>query len=691
MSTAANIPNASIYSDTGTVSATYIKDLNQIGQDPYVAVKTSSAELNVFQQFQITDNYYDSRWEEMYVTQNNASTGNNLSLATIQGNTMGWTRADQMYLSIPVVQTQFVPYVINAGNNVTNWMSLATTVGYIPDLKDVSPTARVLGGIQPDLAMMEIFNKIEVYMGNNNQPIGRTQSFFKEGMKANMRDYKFDNQIYYQMGMWGLFTPRLGGDTCDTSFRPAGNANYIFSGASNTPNPEFSLGGNLERIGKLPMAMLAAWYDTLMSCSPSRGTVFTPSTIALAANTNLSFIQNQVVLSLPLKFINNFFRHKQFLPPDFKFKFNIEGYADTVGSITPGAGQFATINTNVPLIIKSDDSVLPGISPYDARSLFTSQVAGTVGASTLLSPAFQIHAGINFAGIKLIYQNNTLRQPLQQQLNERWIQYPFVYNYETFETYDVDNSGQNSGTQITRDIAISQQRPTELVFNIIDTVTDSGSGAAAIGGFRWTKINNANVANYVAQSRIYGASQISSVATLVQGSLAPKFGVPLTGGAGGCQLNGQVNDPVNTNQGPQISNISIILGGRTQYYYRNDLNATGTANFIPNAYDVMIMDQVRESYQDYSTVSTQKLPMDSKLMYPISGQGSHFSIIIAPGGYANTAQVPSDLGATVIRVQINLTSPLGSVKKVQIIKKTPERMYNFFGNFFEIFCFNYDF
>lgn len=714
MSRVGNVPINSIYGDTGTVDATWQKDLNQVGNDPYLKVSTNSGELNLFQQFQLSDNFYDSRFEETYVTQNSAGTGNQLALGSLQFNTMGWTRVDRMYLQIPVVfnyvaSSAYTGTVWN-GTGFVSWPAINgnwTTAAHTKDVdlqecwqEMVAPqssTAQnfkttdfltmekwIANFTQPDFALMHIFNRIAIYMGNNNQPVGRTQSFFLEGLKTQLREYPWTQNSMKLLSQWGLPVSNLvnqwGQETYSTPYN-----------AVDGRGPEITPSGFLNpEMDNIPSDWIKQWVALLNKVMPSRcGMVMQP--LQTTGTVTGAYTQAQLQLTLPLGMVNNFFRHKTYLPPDMKFKIDIEGTPQTMG--TYGASN--NINFNCPIVCINNMSLPAPAAAWTLGSQLYTQLPCTTAFT----------AGINFSGIRCVYQQQTLRQPLQSMINERWLSYPIVYNYETFEQYDVDNSGQASGTMIVRDIAISQQRPTELIFQIVDTATqvktfktNSGWGntnfwindpssnrmqaTLGTGIVPFTLNSTANASPAIAGQYAVGSTAwFTSLCDpnnpcTVTGALSqkgvPGYGSAWQNGATAFSINGTF--PLTYNQTyPVITTISTLIGGRTQYYYKNDTYTAYTYGTQPmNAYDVLIAEQDEECYKDYSThPAALKTPIEYS---SISGTGAFQRITIAPGGYANTADIPTDLGASVIRVQVTLTAPLPNNKKLQIVKKMPEQI-----------------
>lgn len=672
---AKNLPINSVYGDTGSVEATYTKDLNTIGNDPYVRVVANSGEFNLFQQMNLSDNFYDSRFEEVYVTQNSAGAANALSLASIQFNTMGWSRVDRMYLQIPVVFNYF------AGNDwhahgvdpALNWhvtpypdptlQNLHTMLSSDDHIHNDRPAFInwLCDMVQVDFALMEIFNRIQVYAGNNNQPIGRTQSFFKEGMKTQLREVPWNENTIKILANWGLPVSNL----------TALNTPWLSQGA-NTANIgsllAFKYPGDSRNVNDqvIPYAWKRQWANLLNSVDTKLcGSQF--AVVPLSDN-HVVYNQAQMNITLPLSYINNFFRHKTYLPPDFKLKIDVEGVPQTPGG---------TLNFNCPIIAVN---ALNELSPRLVSELTQDPMC------------YGLSAGINFSQIKLIYQNHTLRQPIQAQINEKWLAYPIVYNYETFEQFDVDNSGNNSTTMIVRDIAISQQRPTQLIFQIIDAVTAcpdlrgnfaGGAGAPMI----WTCANTVNypyqfnpndAAGVTAANAPHGTARPGSTPWTTDLSLA-NFPCTVAGALSTKGIIANLAGDATAAQAfvpstcPIITTISTLIGGRTQYYYKNDtiLNYNA-ANTTLNAYDILIAEQDAETYKDYSTETNV---LKNPLSYTsLGGLGSFQRLTIAPGGYVNTADIPTDLGATVIRVQVTLSRPLPSTKKLQIVKKMPEQI-----------------
>jgi len=709
MSGANNVPIASVYGDTGSVNASYIKDLNQINSDPYVAVKSNSGELNIFQQFQINDNYYDSRYEEMYVTQNSTQTGSSFGLVTIQGNTMGWTRTDQMYLQIPV----WINFVWNG----QTWSAAAPNTraaGYNYDVKDVYPPTRLANMNQPDFALFEIFNRIAIYIGNNNQPTGRTQSFFKAGMKNNLREAATDDNYNAMMGHWGLPISNLYGvpNTPNSAMQVFGaaagaTATNVWQNTAQYMNPSMLKGmtGLYSDLESIPRSWMETWMNTLLSSSYSRNgypTQYGNNFYTQATGTYATAVPNpygpmlgynsaQVVLTLPIKFFNNFFRHRQYIPPDFKFKIDIEGYSQItstpaqnlpiIGVSGNDLGAGLTVNVPQAPLVGLQEFYVKNLCEDGGQSQYLTTITTSAAASSTGNASFtQINnfgftAGFNNSLIKLIYVNHTLRQPLQQQINEKWIQYPFLYNYETYEVYNIDNSANPTNTQIVRDIAISQQRPTQIRIAITDNVSSNNwknsIATTSAGVMTVTPIDQTLCATTLGvnfgTTTYTPANTTAALPFTVLDSLSTKR-----------SNNLYPTSTTATSAFPQIQTIQILIGGRTQYYYRNDtLNVYSSGqggNKAPNAYDTLVMNQNRDNYLDYTDQTSQRLMVNSSYLNPIGGDGSVITFTIAPGAYVNTGNVPSDLGASVVRVLINLSQSLPVGKWVSIWKKMPEQL-----------------
>lgn len=696
---ARNVPISSVYGDTGTVEATFTKDLNTLGNDPYVRVTANSGEFNLFQQMNLSDNFYDSRYEEAYVTQNSAGTGSNLALASLQFNTMGWVRADRMYLQIPVVMNSlytnkwssgargdlrvaadgwpefdiiaFWEYMIQAGQEKPTTDATNSQICFLDkDLKTFLANFTTV-----DMALMHIFNRIAIYGGNNNQPIGRTQGFFLEGLKTQMREIPWNENTLKILANWGLPITNLvcmSGAASQDSSTGAGGKDQFTSQAVQTSrqfinkrSPSGYLNPLMEHV---PEEWIKQWTNVLASCSSSiNGTTF--KKIASGSETHACYNQTLFNMVLPLSYINNFFRHKTYIPPDFKFKIDIEGILQNFDT---------DINYNCPIVAVSN-------CHQSAPSLYESS------ASNERPDFYAYTAGISFSNIRMIYQQHTLRQPIQAQINEKWLSYPIVYNYETFEVYDIDNSTTGTSTQIVRDIAISQQRPTQLLIQIVDQAdkmfhfsgpnqrdgiyqylglqdepwklnsvyrsTAIANGTWSIGSTPWHgQLNIDNCDNT-------GAFPMAM--PTVRGALSSRNFMSRVINAGSTTQN-------KTSTFPQILTLSVLIGGRTQYYYKNDTFVQSQGNTVLNAYDVLIAEQDAENYKDYSTeTNVLKTPLEYA---PFGGLGAFMRITIAPGGYVNTAEMPTDLGATVIRVQLTLSSPLPANKKLQIVKKNPEQI-----------------
>lgn len=598
--TNANSNSTAIYGDATTATATYIPDLNSLANDPYVKITANTAEFNVWQTFFMSSNYYDTRWSEQYHTQ--TTTNNDNTIYTLQGNIEGWTPADEIFIEVPITLEFFVSNEVaskdapGAGDNqqvdpitFTNFSinllnRAATGYGFPRDL-GLNPTygdifnasccQDVSDLLQPDWALLHVFKRIAINGGNNNLNIGRTPSWYLEGMKFAASDDKFDAEKARLYGMWGL---------------PVSNLQPLAGHRNDLTQAMLPTGMTFNGTGVAGNAVLKdfvdAWAKTISMTSENFG-----ATVVRSVDQRGYYYTKQIQVPLKLGMVHHFFKDRKFLPPGFKYKIDIE------------------TNTQPQLIC-----TMPAYG---------------IAKAGKPNPTFGALKAVVSGAPKIVMPTHILTQPIQLQINQKWIQNPFVYNYETFETYDI--MSEKMGTTFIQNIAISQQRPTQLIIQVIDTVTE-----------KWPP------------ETFFDSSK-------VQGSLGAKVNGP-----GSIPADKDEYIPDNL---VYIQSMQITLAGRLNYYYRNEANTTNS--FLPNAYDAICMQQQKDCYKAYGHVEAMN---PSITTFNAPGLSSRFCITIAPGAYVNTSNMPVDQGANMISVQIVFNKKLEVGKKVQIIKKLPEQI-----------------
>jgi hypothetical protein len=160
-----------------------------------------------------------------------------------------------------------------------------------------------------------------------------------------------------------------------------------------------------------------------------------------ASFTGETNMNTNIRVGVPLGMLNSFFKNTQFLPPGTPYRFEI---------------QFNT-----------------------AAFIIAMALAAPVAGNSYLSLT---HTG-NF---RLVYRRHELRQPAQASINNQWLTRPFLYNYETYEYYEKATDGTN--INYTVDIAISQQRPTDIIIKVLynggtvpaEVTTGTGTGRQVV-------------------------------------------------------------------------------------------------------------------------------------------------------------------------------------------------------------------
>jgi hypothetical protein len=278
--------------------------------------------------------------------------------------------------------------------------------------------------------------------------------------------------------------------------------------------------------------------------------------------------------TVPLWMLNSFFKQKSYLPPGLKYRIEL---------------QYQT--TAIPIVV---NSLASGI-------------------------ATQQQLNIQYTGnFRLVYRGNQLRAEPQREINEKWIQKPFLFNYETYEYIEYQLDGVS--TSLYKDIAISQQRPTEIVMKVVNT----GPNTGAYSGYNET---------------LFTLSDMPVI----------------------------------------FSNVKVDVAGRLQYYLRTpQFNSTpannGTLHMdgFKDASELLNCAINENTYQEFD-----KIEQCASRMRNIAN-GTWLKISTNPGDNQRNGYISTDAGAVVMRVEMNLTDPLGvalpAYAKLVIFKKLPEQL-----------------
>ena len=605
-------PNAtSVIGDKNTYMATATPSLNSLNtQDPYVGITSSSGDFGIYDKLMLDTSITETFDHEFYPTSySNTGTGNSGAQIVFQGSLPNWTRSEEIYLNIPVtIYNNNGGYIFSGSpipldpifcldNSARQFMQYTSPQSTTAADNLQTSTFDMNSLMFPDFALLHLFNRAQIFMGNNSQPLGRTSAMNLAGIKVNAGDNKFDDNRIAEVGLWG----------CPASVLDY--SGYVSTYINNRPTGYVGEGGNMHNINP---KWLDAFKSVLMTSStlvtgkiPSKTTVTSsyPNKNDSAASNIVVFEQTSDVVNLPLPLymLNSFFKGDKMLPPDTKFKIDLymRNEAFLIATSPP---------TNVSLKIGNNN-------------LFREEI--TFAVKLIDAP-------------KLVMRSHSIKQDLQLAINTKWQTMPFLYNYETYEPYELSCNTLTNPYIMT--IAISQQRPTELFIRVVDTVTSiprmnqNGDDVTVFGDLTYAD---------------------SLCGNLLPDKRNIKNNIGIIQGGGGWA----------------IFDVKIKFQGRCVYWYRR--NATSSANNIPTEYDRLNSKYRAASYQKYGN---NKWSDGTFNITNCTNGGTSMDFIIAPGGMVDTGFLPADQGAQHIIVEISTTQQIPKDKKIQIWKKLPEQI-----------------
>lgn len=326
-------------------------------------------------------------------------------------------------------------------------------------------------------------------------------------------------------------------------------------------------GNNFFDFTAIPIAIRDHWNQVLKMC----------------AYRTLSSEPYTVRVGIPLYMLNSFWASDRdsYLPPGLKFRFTFE---------------------------------------YDTGVVEVARVANI--ASTLKQRGtLSVTYGTNMT---LIYPRHQLRQPLQAEINTQWLQKPFLYNTLTYETVEVPMDGIN--THFSKDIAISQQRPTQIILTVLPPD------------------------NSLSEIEIVEGTGFPIISTMYPNSSCPA----------------------------KFSNVRVSLSGR-QNYLLNTRTAFGSLDggAIMDATQMLNETVNQETYLDGG----------SGVRYTISkmngmfNEGNKLVINLNPGNMEQHGSMSTDQGAITIKVDADIQVPTGSTSKafpsgyrLVVYKKLPNQV-----------------
>lgn len=231
--------------------------------------------------------------------------------------------------------------------------------------------------------------------------------------------------------------------------------------------------------------------------------------------------------------------------------------------------------------------------------------------------------------IRMIYLQNTYSDSYEDQIISSRVDTPLIYNYETYETY---YQYHNDGLNLNFDIAISQQRPTQITLSPIT---------------RNTFIDDKTITDAITAN-----STVNFPSSLTSPYLA-------------------FTDAGNWDE------ISIAFNGRTDYRLRNDVNAPYgdvIGNILPNGYEVLFKMIQKEQYKDSRSIYSTHGPFIlADGMNRLTNQ--HMVLTLVPGMLIDRGQIHNNQDSVMIRVNIRFTK-INTNKDMQwrISKKLHEQL-----------------
>jgi hypothetical protein len=288
--------------------------------------------------------------------------------ATIQGALDGWTPTDTMFLQVPV------------------------SVTLIQDLIVYNDEANSL--LAGDFPVLNIFDIVRVFLGRNNIRVGRPSGELCTILKASLNDNEYtpaECDIYGQLGL---------------PYTKMAEVPYTVTNVNND---------------EAPSTFYVNWENRWQKCALD---------ILQQIGGALQVQPVTIELAIPMAAICSYFKVKQFLPPNFPIKLEMQFKQSP---IPIGLFSFASTTTNY--IRTGPFSWTPDLSQ-----------------------------------IKLFYRSHLLNSNVQQSINNEWVTKRFLTNYYTYEYQEYIGNGTND---FNVNVTISQQRPLEILLRIVPNTIDA--------------------------------------------------------------------------------------------------------------------------------------------------------------------------------------------------------------------------
>ena len=424
----ANVGNANAF------QASQISTLNMLPSNTNINFRADDMKFGVYEQTQLDNTAAFSTLETISPTEVGTNTGN-LYQIVLQFTNVNWVNIHEMYLELPVTIQCTTP--IQMKIPIQGEQGVETNIYYDPILFN-NPIAMLMFqqffqpgsagyndqpnlftcapfelGYYPNDAVLQLFEKVQVFGGTNNQPLTNTTMFSQPYLNIVPQLDKIDDNLATIYGTSGVPI-----SSCGSRIQVIKNG-----GSISTPN--------LQLPYARPLAMYSTGGPPLLAINDHQMRAF-ESTVRMASQefgakmtvgtTTVSYT-NAFTISIPMSKLSEWFKANKYIPPEFRYKITIQIRSTPVPIYT-------ALTTTTPN---------GGLIPITYNLSYDSS-----------------------RDIIMKVRTEVLQPPLQQQLNEKWNKNLFTYNLETFEPIIIPTVNFPYSTVIQT----SQQRPLSLVIAV---------------------------------------------------------------------------------------------------------------------------------------------------------------------------------------------------------------------------------
>ncbi len=417
-----NIGNANSY------QAMTIADLNNVPSNANIKIE-SGAPINVYQGTQLDPNWINSSIERILPTQSAISSGE-FSNVIMQFALTNWTPMSSMYLDVPITITYstytlnnngtfdyYDPYLINNLNAFFNstWGAFSDNTDFPrmwpPGEVDESLYQTLVGDKFTNCQfvqnyILQLFQTAQIFMGNNNQQLGRSAMQNQPHLHINALNEKYNDNTAYISGFSGIPISMVNKGDKGAELR------RFNDGSKSVTRPLNSLDSDNINLTGINTHAVRSFEQALRSVSPMFGT-----TNVQYSSTNVT-MSNTVVIPLKFSKIFEAFATDAWLPPGTKFKLVFQLF-------------------NTPQVV------------------WYSGFSKKINNNDVTPTTFSVKAETN---ISIVYRNCIPYPSFQNEMNQRWNSNSFIYGFTTCEPQIIDTY------PYRKVVSTSQQAPLELIF-----------------------------------------------------------------------------------------------------------------------------------------------------------------------------------------------------------------------------------